>query len=415
MQEQAGKSAFKEYMLFWSGQLISLLGSSIAQFVIIWWITLETKSALYLSLASLLGVAPMVIVAPFAGVLVDRWNRKILIAVVDFLQSLAVIVLVFLFWLNIVAIWQILALLALRGVLQAFHYPAVSALVPLMVPKEKLSRMNGLNFLFNGAVTLVGPIAAAVLLGFWQIHQILWIDVATFVVALVPLLIVRIPSVRMKQERSSFKKEFSEGFGFIKNARGLLTLMILSTALNFLVTPLSTLIPYFVKFDHLGGASELALIMASFEGGILGGGAVMSVVKVSKKKMIISLICLYIAFLGYALVAITPTGLFWFMALSAVFMAFCIPIVNVLFQTIEQTIIPPQIFGRVNSVSMALGMGATPLGMILSGTIVGLTGTVNLFLGSALSGMLILTVSWFFTDLRQIEKMEESPAIPAVD
>ena len=184
MEMQASPTTFRAYLFFWLGQLTSLLGSSIAQFVIIWWITLETGSALYLSIASFLGLAPMVILSPFAGVLVDRWSRRALIGVVDFLQALATVVLIFLFAVGIISIWHVLTLLTLRGIFQAFHYPATSAIIPLMVPKEKLSRMNGLNYLCNGAVTLMGPVVAALLLGFWLIHQILWVDVATFIICL---------------------------------------------------------------------------------------------------------------------------------------------------------------------------------------------------------------------------------------
>jgi len=214
MELQASQTTFRSYLFFWAGQLASLLGSSIAQFVIIWWITLETGSALYLSLASFLGLAPMVILAPFAGVFVDRWNRKALIFTADFLQALATVILIFMFWSGVIQIWHILMLTTIRGVLQAFHSPAVSAIIPIMIPKEKLSRMNGLNYLCSGAVTLLGPIVAALTLTVWKIYQILWIDMATFIVAFIPLLIVKIPPVRKKGERSSFKGDFFGRFRF---------------------------------------------------------------------------------------------------------------------------------------------------------------------------------------------------------
>ena len=408
MEIQADQTTFRSYLFFWSGQLTSLLGSSIAQFVIIWWITLETGSAMYLALASFLGLAPMVILAPFAGVLVDRWSRRLLIGIVDFLQALATVILVFLFWLGIVSTWQILLLLTVRGIFQAFHQPAVSAITPLMVPREKLSRMNGLSYLCSGAVTLVGPLLAALLLGFWRIDQILWIDVITFLVALVPLLMIRIPSVRKEQGNASFKAEFLEGFTFMRKARGLLPLLILATALNFLLTPLSTLLPYYVKFDHLGEAPELAFVMASFQGGILAGGLLMTLIKGFKRKMIAVAFSIYIIFLGYVLLALTPTGAFWFMAVSGIIMALCLPVANVSTQTIMQTIVPMKMQGRVNSVTMALATAAQPLGMILSGTIVEFTRTAILFLGCAVSGILILTLSWFFTDIKSVEKVEES-------
>jgi len=405
---QADEATFRSYLFFWSGQLISLLGSSIAQFVIIWWITLETESALYLSIAVLLGFAPMVILTPFAGVLVDRWSRKALIGIVDFLQALVTVMLIFLFWLTSVSIWQVLALLTLRSVFQAFHTPAVSAIIPLMVPKSKLSRINGLGYLFSGAVTLVGPVAAALLLELWKIEQILWIDAGSFIVALIPLLIIRIPSVRMKHDKSCFRKEFSEGLTFIKNARGFLPLLLLATVLNFLLAPLSTLLPYFVKFDHFGDAPNLAFVMAFFQGGILAGGLLMSVIKGFEKRMTAIAVSIYIVFLGYALLAVTPTGLFWFMAIGGLIMAFCVPVANVSTLTIRQTVVPMKMQGRVNSVTMSLSAAATPLGMILSGVIVNFTRTANLFLGCSVLGILILTLSWFFTDIRYVEKMGEA-------
>jgi DHA3 family macrolide efflux protein-like MFS transporter len=408
MEIQAGEVTFRSYVFFWSGQLVSLLGSSVAQFVIIWWITLETGSALYLSIASFLGLVPMIILTPFAGVLVDRWNRKALIGIADFLQALVTVVLIFLFWLSSVSIWQVLVLLTVRGIFQAFHSPAVSAIVPLMVPKAKLSRINGLNYLFTGAVTLIGPVAAALLLTFWKIHQILWIDATTFMVAVIPLLLITIPSVRKKQDKSSFKKDLGEGLAFIKNGRGFLPLLMVATVLNFLLTPLSTLLPYYVKFDHFGEASDLAIVMAFFQGGILAGGLLMSVMKGFKKKMVGIMSSIYIIFLGYALVALTPTGIFWFMAIGGLIMAFCVPVANVSTQTIIQTVVPMKMQGRVNSVTMALASAATPVGMILSGVIVEFTRTANLFLGCSGLGVLVLTLSWFFTDIKHVEKMEET-------
>ncbi|NWG10841.1 MFS transporter [Candidatus Bathyarchaeota archaeon] len=407
MRIQANQETFRSYVFFWSGQLASLLGSSIAQFVIIWWVTIETGNAMYLALAAFLGLAPMVILGPFAGVLADRWNRKKLIGVVDFLQALATLVLVLLFRFGIVSIWHVFVLLTLRGVFQAFHQPAVSAITPSMVPKEKLSRMNGLNYLFSGAVNMIGPIVGAFLLIFWQIYDILWIDVATFLIAVVPLLIVAIPSVKMEKGNSSFKQDFSDGFSFIRNARGLLPLLFVATMLNFLLTPLSTLLPYYVKFDHLGDASAFALIMASFEGGILIGGLIMSLLKGFKRKMVANTLAIFAVFLGYAFVALTPTSWFWLMAISGLFMALFVPVANVTLQTIMQTTVPLNMQGRVFSVTMALAMAAQPAGIILSGTIAVLTGTANLFLACAAFGMLTMTLAWFFTDIRHVEKATE--------
>jgi DHA3 family macrolide efflux protein-like MFS transporter len=402
---QADQTTFRDYLYFWVGQLISVFGSSISQFVIIWWITLETQSALYLSLSSFLGFVPTVVLSPFAGVLADRWSRKALIAFTDLLQALATVVLIVMFWWGGVSIWQVLVVLTFRGTMQAFHYPASSAITPLMVPKEKLSRMNGLNYLLNGAVALIGPIAAAFLLEVWAIHQILWIDAVTFVIAAVPLLSIVIPSIRLKHEKSTFKEDFLEGLSFVRSARGFMTLLVLATGLNFLLTPLSTLFPYFVKFDHFGDAPQLAFVSAFLQGGIVAGGLLMSVFSGFKNRMTVIALSLYVIFAGYVFVALTPTGLFWFMAVSVLVMAFCLPIANVLTQTIVQGVVPLKMQGRVGSVIGAIASAATPVGMIISGPIAAFAGTANLFLGCAALGTALLTVSWLFTDVRFVERM----------
>jgi len=127
---QNDQTKFKGYLMLWIGQLVSLLGSSISQFVIIWWMALETESTLYLSIAYLVGLAPDVVLTPFAGVFADRWNRKALITIMDFLQASITLVLILLFWFVDVSYWQVLVLLGLRGVFQAFHRPAVRAITP---------------------------------------------------------------------------------------------------------------------------------------------------------------------------------------------------------------------------------------------------------------------------------------------
>jgi DHA3 family macrolide efflux protein-like MFS transporter len=383
--------------------------------VIIWWITLETESTLYLALASVLGLAPIVILGPLAGVLADRWNRKLLVLAADLFQALTTLALISLFWFDVAAIWQVLVLLILKGVFQAFHMPVVFAIIPTMVPRDKLSRMNGVNYLFTSAVNLAGPVAAALLLGLWTITQILWIDVVTFLVALIPLLIIRIPSVLKKQDKSSsFRRQFEEGFGFIRKARGLLPLIMLATAVNVLLTPLGTLLPYYVKFDHFGTASDLAFVMAFIQGGMLAGASIMSVIKVSKRRTTIIVSSMYILFLGYILVALTPTGLFWFMAISGFIQTFCFPMIDVLAMTILQTVVPIKMQGRVTSVTVSLAHAAQPIGMFLSGIITVFIGTGTFFLGCAALGLVILTLSWFFTEIKHVEKLEENPT-KAVD
>jgi len=416
VESQADQSTFRSYLSFFTGQQVSLLGSSVTQFAIIWWITEMAGKAdapFYLAIASFVGFAPMVLLTPVAGVFVDRWNRKLLIGFVDFLQAMATIVLIFLFWSGFASLWYIMGLLAFKGICQAFHAPAVQAIVPLMVPRDKLSRINGVNYFFMGAMTLIGPVVAAFLLAFLRIDAILWVDPITFLIALTPLLLIKIPSVRIGMEKSSFKNDFIGGFKFIKNARGLMPLVALATALNFLLMPLATQIPYFIIFDHLGGAADMALVMASIQAGMLAGGLMMIFLKDVKKKMLTIVFSLTVAFVGYALLAVTPTGWFWYMMVWAFVLDFFVAPVNVLIRTLLQVLIPAEMQGRVNSVLMSLSSAASPAGMILSGVLIGITGSVNLFLGCAITGMVVLVLFWSFTGMRHLEKLAENTPISA--
>ena len=408
LETQADHRSFRNYMSFFAGQQVSLLGSSVAQFVVIWWITIQTQSTWYLALAMIAGFAPMIALTPVAGVYVDRSSRKMVIGVVDFLQALSTVFLILLFWSGIASIWTILLLLAFRSACQAFHLPAVQAIIPLMVPRDKLSRLNGLSYLLNGVMTFIGPIVAAVLLTFLAIDQILWVDPATFIIALIPLLLMRIPSVKTEHEKSSFKKAFVEGLSFIRKTRGMVPVIAMATVLNFLIMPLATLLPYYIKYDHLGGAAELAIVMAASQAGMFIGGAVMLALKELKRKMVVILVTLLTSFVGYALVGLTPLGRFWFMAVGAFVLDFFVAPTNISFRTILQVAIPAEMQGRVNSVTMALATAASPLGMIVSGALASYTGTANLFLGCAVAGTVVLLFFWFFTDMRYVEETKQA-------
>lgn len=411
MASQANQRTFRGYLIFFGGQTASLLGSSVAQFALIWWITITTGSALLLSLATFIGLAPMVIIMPFAGVLVDRSERRRFIMTADFLQALTTIILIIGFWTGFISLWLVFLSIGLRAICQGFHMPAVNSIVPVMVPRDRLSRMNGLNLLFNGATQLVAPVIAAFFLLFSSVDRILWIDPATFIIAFVALLIIRIPSVRQEGMKTSFRTDFREGLNFILHTKGFIPLFMLATGLNFLLAPLSSLLPYFVKFEHLGTASSLAIVLSCLQAGVLAGGLIMAMYRGFKNKIATSMVFIAILFAGYAVVAVAPVGNFQIMAFGAVIMGFALAPANVLLSTVMQIVTPVELMGRVDSVSGSLSSAATPIGMLLSGVIVALTGTARLFLACSIAGLGLLAFSYFFTDVTLLEKNHSAPLL----
>ncbi len=403
---------FKGYLIFWVGQLISLLGSNIVGFAVIWWIVLETGSEVFLGLAAFLNFAPFIILTPFAGVLVDRWSRKKIIATVDFLQAVMTLILIYFFWVNLATIWHVLAINTVRACFQAIHTPATEAIVPLMVPRDKLTRINALTYLLYGMITLISPVIAALLLEYWKIGEILWIDAITFVIAVVPLLFLKIPSVRPKEketkeeEQTSFKEEFIEGVTFIRDKEGLLSLLSVFTSVNFFHMPLYILLPLWVKSVNNGGAGELALLLACNSLGNLLGSILMSTIlsKGFKKKVHGVVGGLTLGYVGFFFVGFAPEGAFWFMAIGMFILGVDLPIANISSQTIWQTVVPPEKIGRVFSVRQTIAQISAPAGMILSGIIAEAIGIRIVYLAAASIGFLLLGYLWFFTGLSNVEK-----------
>ena len=398
-------SSFRQYLTFWGGQIISLLGSMVVQFVLTWYLTVLTENPLVLSIASFVYYLPMIFAMPIAGVFSDRWDRKKLIVIVDSSQAFVTFILIMLLAMGVADLWIIFSFMALRSIFQAFHSPAVNAIVPTMVPKEKLSRINGVNFLASGVVQLIGPILAALLLLFMTPFQALWIDIITFFIALIPLIFIKIPKVRTeaeKKEKESFSTEFKEGFKTLRIIPGMIVLLIMSMLLNFLIQPLSTLISYFAYVNHSATALEYAIMSTGFQGGIIFGALLTAIKKEWKHKVKVTFIVLAIFMVGYAMLAYSPYRAFLLMIILAFVMGFMLPIVNTIFQTIMQTAIPHDKLGRVSSIDSTLSMLITPFGALIVGPLALILGVPNLFFFSALLGMVTIACLYIFTGIRHV-------------
>ena len=217
MEKVTDKKSFHHYLYFLLGQQFSMLGSMIVGFVITWWMA---GNVIYLSISVFLMFLPQILVTPFSGVIADRWNKKAIIAISDSMQAALTFLLFVFFLMDIQNIAFILTINTLRAASYAFQYPTVSSLIPTMVPKDKLSRINGVNFLSSGFIFSVGPMIAASLMFFIpQTELIFLLDIITFLIAMVPLLIIKIPTVHQTTEeavKKSMFKDFKTGLLTIK-------------------------------------------------------------------------------------------------------------------------------------------------------------------------------------------------------
>jgi DHA3 family macrolide efflux protein-like MFS transporter len=399
----ANEKTFHAYLFFWSGQLFSVLGSSISQFTIILWLTEITGSALLLSLASFIYILPMTIVITFAGVLIDRWNRKKIIITVDSLQASIMVIIILLFSFRAAEPILIIAMNGFLGLFQGFHIPTVNAIIPTMVPEEHLSRMNGMNFFFTGFIQILGPIIAAMVMTFMPVTAVLLLDPITFFIAFIPLLLTNIPTI--KREVSSIKKisyleDFKIGFRTLKLIPVVLMMLLVSMFVNFLLRPFGIFMPYLILFNHSGTPTDLAIVLATLNGGTLLGALVTSIKKNWKHSIPIYFFGEFLLMLTYGIIGLSPHGFFILMSIAAAIFGFTIPIINTIYLTIMQQKVPNGKMGRISSIDWAISSAISPIGALISGPLAEIFGVPKLFIGCSAIGIVITLIFWWIAHIR---------------
>jgi len=391
-----------------------MLGSLIVGFVITWWITIETGSAIYLSISVFLMFIPQIVVTPFSGVIADRWNKKTVIIFSDSMQAIATFLLFAFFLLDFQNIWFVLGINTFRAALYAFQYPTVQSLIPTMVPKDQLSRINGINFLSSGIIFGVGPMIAATLLAFFPVTQILLLDVGTFLIALIPLFLIKIPSVHKITEENTKKsmfKDFKTGLLTIKMIPGLFAMIILAMIWNFVSRPWNVLLPYFVRYVHEGSAFNLALLMTVSQVGNIVGSLIVSIKKTWRHKIKINIIGASLFFAGMIPAILATKGNFIVMMISLFPGWVLFPITVSTYLTILQIVVSKDKVGRIMSIDHMISMAIAPIGALIAGPLAELFGITNLFITCAIIGIIFPILIWFFTKIKHLEVIDRQKLV----
>ena len=294
-----------------------MLGSHLVGFAFVWYLTEKTGSATVLTIGNLMQLLPSVLIAPIAGTLVDRWNRKVVMAVFDSITALFTLLVAVLFILEIEKVWHIFLIMFIRSACGQFQWAAMTASTSLMVPKQHLSRVQGANQTLQGVMNILGPALGALLIAALPTQGILLIDVSTAFIAVGVLMLFKIPQPLRKADspsrttkKPSVFQDLAEGWKYIIGWPGLFAIILLAMLVNFLTTPAFSLLPLVIT-QHFGkGAYELGLFNSLFGIGLVVGGLVLSVWGGFKNRILTSLSALSLS--GFALLAIgiAPVNLF---------------------------------------------------------------------------------------------------------
>jgi DHA3 family macrolide efflux protein-like MFS transporter len=261
------------YSTLWTGQALSLLGSQLVQFAIIWYLTQSTNSATTLAIASMMGLLPQVLLSPFIGTWVDRGNRRLILVAADATVAITTFALALLFVFNLVNVWHIYLALFIRAVAGGFHQSAFGASGVLLIPKEHLARVQGFNQALYGGLNIISAPLGAFLISIMPMQGILGIDIGTALIAITLLLFIQIPQPeKSAQTQSTFWQDFVAGFRYIIAWRGLVILLGLVMVINFFFSATEPLTPLLIANHFKGNAQQLAWWFSSYAiGTILGG------------------------------------------------------------------------------------------------------------------------------------------------
>lgn len=406
----------KTFFIIWTGQAFSLLGSELVQFALVWYLTKQTGSASVLAFASFVALIPKVLISPFSGALVDRWNRQRVMIIADAAIAVSTIILALIFWNGKIQIWHIYAIMFIRSLGSGFHWPAMLASTPLMIPKDHLSRISGLNQTLRGILGIIAPVAAALLLEFLPMFGILSIDVITAIIAIFPLLFVIIPQPEKKSITEMTKpahlwEDVKEGFNYIFAWKGMLYLTVFATALNFLLNPGFTFIPLLVTNYFGKGAVEFSLMESAFSAGMILGGIILSAWGGFKKNIFTTLTGIIGMAVGTAIIALTPINLFYVAITGMAITGLMNPIANGPIAAIIQSHVDPLMQGRVFSMLESMVSAMMPISMLIAAPVaewIGIRGW--LLLGSA--GCFAMGIAGFFIPaLIHLEKDKPEKAV----
>lgn len=403
------------FLTIWVGQQISLLGSQLVQFALIWYLTTTTGSATMLAIASAVGILPNVVLGPFAGALVDRWSRRVVMFASDSVVALATAALAVLFALGLIQPWHILAMLFVRSIGQTFQWPAMAASTSLMVPEENLTRVAGMNQSVQGLLMIVAAPLGALLLSLLPMQGILAIDFTTALFSVVPLLFIAVPSPvieTLEGAATGLRRLFNDvgaGLHYLWGWPGMLMLLIVATLINMVAAPAFALLPLLVTGVFNGGAGQLALLETVMGIGMIVGGIALSAWGGFERRIYTTLMGMAGMSIGAFLYGFAPASMFWVMIAGSAVTGVMLPITNGPLLAILQARVDPAMQGRVMTLSGSIAPAASLLSLAAAGPLADAVGVQMWFLISGVVVAVLAAGSLLATPIRRIEDRSDAP------
>jgi DHA3 family macrolide efflux protein-like MFS transporter len=383
----------KKVAVFLVGQTITTFGSLLVQYALLWHLTLTTKSGVVLALAAVFGFLPQAVVSIFAGVWADRVNRKVMIILSDSTIALATLVLAFFMLSGVDDLWLVFLVMAVRSVGAGIQMPAISALIPQIVPTDKLMRVNGINSSVQSSLLIIGPVAAAGIYSTFSLAAILFVDVVTAVIGLSLLATIAVPTLSRaaSDDKPSYFTDLREGLKYIFSNDLVRWVMVIYSIVFLLVVAPSNLSPLMLVRTFGDDVWLLTILELSFGMGMVAGGALMAIfgAKADRLGMMVGTSILFgvlAVVMGFTTNLILFYTLFFLIGLA-------VPAFSTSSMTLLQETVEPERQGRVFGFAGIVMSVAMPIGMAVLGPLADIVSVEILLIATGAITVLIAVVA----------------------
>jgi len=395
----------KKFAFIWVGQTFSILTSSVAQFAFVLWIGLETGSAKVLAYATIAGLLPQILLGPFAGVFVDRWNKKLTMIASDSFVALCSGIIALLFYWDLLELWSIYVLLSLRSVGSAFHSPAMKSATPLLAPKDQLVKIAGVNEVIQSIALISGPALGAFLLLNYNMSVIMLLDVVGAFIACVALCFVKIPKTfNSKESASSIYSDMVEGGAIILKNKPMSWLLFSEIIARFFIFPVVAVTPLMTLNYYKGTAYQVSLVEILFGVGLLIGGGLLAFLNQRFRK--ISLVIMGYIILGIAVLicgSLSPS-LFILFAILTSFQGIAVPLFDGSITALIQTQFEHQYLGRIFGLVGSVCQLPAIIGLLFTAEFADKLGVQNVLIVSGIAFCLCAVFISCISSVRNLEK-----------
>ncbi|HVU14278.1 MAG TPA: MFS transporter [Phototrophicaceae bacterium] len=363
-------TGMRAFLTVWFGQLVSLLGSAMTQFALTIWAYEKTKSATALALVTFFTFGPAIILSPLTGALVDRWNRKLVMTFSDIAGFISTCSILLLYNSGSLQIWHLYVAGAAVGIFSTFQWPAYSAAITTMLPKEQYARASGMLGLADSASSVFAPILATALLAGVGIDGVMIIDAFSFVFAVATLIFIHVPQPEKTETGAKSKgnlwHESLYGFRYILQRPSLLGLQLCLFCINLTGAFTASLIAPLVLARTDNGDAALATVQSLGAVGGVIGGLILSTWGGPKRKIHgVLLSMIGASLLGQGVLGLSTTVIGW--SIGAFARALFLPFLNGSNQAIWQTKVAPDVQGRVFAARRMIAQATIPLSLLIAG------------------------------------------------